>query len=345
MDPRNDFLDIPSAGRGYELPMAEFEQANHPEAAAAARARIAALIDPVPPSTEGAVVAHPRILVTDRAELARATPTRTIPRRAVPSALRPLLTAVGVFALILLTFKAPVIWSQIQYAVNQPTATPSVLPVAGSAIPAEPTITIPKINVHAPVSYEPSIAEADVQKALENGVVHYGNTAYPGQNGNLVIFGHSSNDWWEPGNFKFVFVLLDKLAPGDQFTIDYQSKRYTYEVTGSKVVIPTDVGVLAQTPDPTATLITCTPPGTSLKRLVVSAKQISPSATAIAANTAASPTATPKSNLPGAPAGLFEQISHVISGIGQGISSLFGGASSAPPATTVPSDGQLPAAK
>jgi hypothetical protein len=36
------------------------------------------------------------------------------------------------------------------------------------------------------------------------------------------------------------------------------------------------LSVLRQTPDPQITLITCTPPGTSWKRLVVVAKQISP---------------------------------------------------------------------
>ena len=345
MDPRNDFLNIPSAGQGYELPMAEFEHANHPGGAAAARARIAAIIDPVSPSVEGAVVAHPSILVTDRAELARATPTRAIPRRKIPSAIQPLLTAIGVFALILLMFKAPVIWSQIQYAVNKPAVTPATLPVAGSAVPLDPTITIPKINVHAPVSYEPSVVESNVQKALENGVVHYGNTAYPGQNGNFVIFGHSSNDWWEPGNYKFVFVLLDKLAPGDKFTIDYQSKRYTYQVTGTKIVVPTDVSVLNQTSTPTATLITCTPPGTSLKRLIVSAVQINPSPTNVAVKASVSPTATSSASLSGGSTGFFQQIGHVIGGIGQGISSLFGGASATPPTNQTPSSDQIPVAK
>jgi hypothetical protein len=92
----------------------------------------------------------------------------------------------------------------------------------------------------------------------------------------VAIFGHSSNDWWQPGNYKQIFVLLDKLKAGDQIEITYQSKRYTYEVTGSRVVLPTAMSVLDPTSSPTLTLITCTPIGTSLKRLVVTAKQIDP---------------------------------------------------------------------
>ena len=268
--------------------------AKHPEAAEAARARIEAagpsLVLPHDPS-QPIAPAHPTAeLVTDKHALAsqfRKEPQVRGPK--LPAWLRPLLTAVGVFFLVLLMFKIPVIYSQAQYVMNSqatPAAAPAVAPT--EVVPAANTISIPKINVVAPVNYEPSVQEAAIQKSLETGVVHYGNTAKPGEIGNAAIFGHSSNDWWEPGNYKFVFVLLDKLAPGDQITIDYQSKRYVYEVTGSKVVEPTNMSVLDQTPTPTLSIITCTPPGTSLKRLVVTAKQISPSPdTAIATAAAA----------------------------------------------------------
>jgi sortase A len=241
----------------------------------------------------------------------------------------------------LLLFKAPVIFNQATYSLHNKPVAAGV--VAGEVVPADPTITIPKINVHAPVQYEPSVAEANVQKALESGVVHYGNTAMPGQAGNSVIFGHSSNDWWEPGNFKFVFVLLDKLVPGDRFTVDYQSKRYTYEVTGSRVVLPTDLSVLTQTPEPTMTLITCTPPGTSWKRLVVTAKQVDPDPSRATSNTAAS---AQKSALPGSPSSFWDQMGQAWTGIVHGVSSLFGadGGSKAP-TTSTPSSGQLPAIK
>src|SRR5262249_21179842 len=155
-------------------------------------------------------------------------------------------------------------FSQLKYLTAKPAAVSTpIASQASAAVSADPTISIPKINVNAPVVYEPSVNEAAVLKALVNGVVHYGTSVTPGQNGNMVIVGHSSNDWWQPGNYKFVFVLLDKLSVGDQFSINYQSHRYVYEVTNVKVVMPTDLSVLTNTPTPTATLITCTPPGTS----------------------------------------------------------------------------------
>jgi len=164
-----------------------------------------------------------------------------------------------------------------------PVATPTVSPVASTnaaqPVDSPDVIIIPKLNVNAPIIFEPSIAEESIQNALRNGVVHYAGTALPGEPSNSVIVGHSSNDWWEPGNYKFVFALLEKLEPGDQIQVNYQKKRYVYQVAGKKIVAPTEISVLQPTTDPILTLITCTPPGTSWKRLIITANQIEPSPT------------------------------------------------------------------
>jgi LPXTG-site transpeptidase (sortase) family protein len=148
--------------------------------------------------------------------------------------------------------------------------------VEAESVQGGDVIIIPKINVNAPIVFADSVAETAVLKALENGVVHYYGTANPGQPGNTVFFGHSSNDAWVPGNYKYVFVLLEKLVPGDIFEIHYSGKKYVYQVSATKVVQPNDLSVLRQTNEKTATLITCTPPGTSWRRFIVSANQIQP---------------------------------------------------------------------
>lgn len=201
-------------------------------------------------------------------------PDRTV-RRPVRGHLKPLITAAVTFGLVFMLFKAPIFLTQLSYAVQKPAAVPAT-DNNTAAVGPDPVLDIPKINVRAPVVFAASNAEADIQKDLEGGVVHYANTALPGTRGNSVIFGHSSNDWWEPGNYKFVFVLLDKLVVGDTYTVNYNSRQYLYRVEEVKVVDPTDLSVLGQTPDAQMTLITCTPPGTSWKRLIVRAKQVSP---------------------------------------------------------------------
>lgn len=143
----------------------------------------------------------------------------------------------------------------------------------------EPKIIIPKINAELPVIYdEPSIEEDAVQRALENGVLHYATTVKPGELGNGAIFGHSSNNILNKGKYKFAFVLLNRLEAGDTFILQKDGKRYVYRIFDRKVVKPEDVSILDDTQGKAATfsLITCDPPGTAINRLVVTGEQITP---------------------------------------------------------------------
>lgn len=150
--------------------------------------------------------------------------------------------------------------------------TPSVIAPSN-----EPRIIIPSIGVDAPVVYdEQRTDDAVVQKALERGVVHFGRSALPGTVGNAVLVGHSSNLPWVPGDYKFVFALLEHVEPGQDITLDYDGTRYTYRITEKRVVSPNNISVLEDTTDARLTLITCTPVGTDKQRLVVSATLISP---------------------------------------------------------------------
>ena len=163
---------------------------------------------------------------------------------------------------------------------------------------AAPNINIPKISVGAPVIYSQTVVDQKAfQQALHDGVVHYPATALPGQAGNIVIFGHSSDQWWAPGHYKFVFSLLDKLEKKDQITLDYDGIRYVYEVTEKYVVLPDNTEVLSPSAKHKLTLITCTPVGSNKKRLIIEATQISPSVDAPA--TTPKETITTKEKLPG----------------------------------------------
>jgi len=172
-------------------------------------------------------------------------------------------------------------------------ATPIILSTDGVAPSDTPEVIIPKTNVEIPVDYsETSIDNDAVEKSLESGVLHYPTTAVPGQQGNAAFFGHSSNNIFNKGKYKFAFVLLHELVPGDIFYLTYNKQVYSYRVYDKKIVPPSDVSVLGNVPGKTATatLITCDPPGTSLNRLVVWGEQVSPdpSGNAVAtANTAA----------------------------------------------------------
>lgn len=157
--------------------------------------------------------------------------------------------------------------------------TPFIINQSTVAPTNDPEVIIPKINVEIPVDYsQTSTDEKAIESALNSGVVHYPSTSLPGQNGNAAFFGHSSNNIFNPGKYKFAFVLLHELVPGDTFYLTKDGQVYVYKVFKKTVVNPDEVWVL----DPveghkaTATLITCDPPGTSLKRLIIFADQVSP---------------------------------------------------------------------
>lgn len=165
----------------------------------------------------------------------------------------------------------------------QPARTSAAAPLIVTSSTVAPTqeaqVIIPKINVQIPLQFDiRSTDEATMQKALESGVAHYPTTSDPGENGNAAFFGHSSNNIFNKGKYKFAFVLLHELVPGDTFYITKQGKLYAYKVFDKKVVEPNQVEVLEPVKGhpATATLITCDPPGTSLRRLVITADQISP---------------------------------------------------------------------
>lgn len=158
-------------------------------------------------------------------------------------------------------------------------ATPLILDPNSASVDASPQIIIPKINAQGPVVYDvPTIEEAAVQTGLERGIVHYATTPNPGEQGNAVFFGHSSGNILNRGKYKFIFVLLSWLEPGDTFYVQKDGVRYVYKVTEKKIVRPNEVGVLGpvEGKTATATLITCDPPGTNVNRLVVIGEQVSP---------------------------------------------------------------------
>ena len=145
-------------------------------------------------------------------------------------------------------------------------------------------IVIPKIGRSVPivkVSQIPLLLEnwgkleSEIQDALKSGAVHYPGTALPGEIGNVFITGHSSFYPWAQSDFGDAFALLHDLQVGDRFAIFWNQKKFEYRIRQIKVVPPEDTSVLAQPADgKIATLMTCTPIGTTKNRLILVADQV-----------------------------------------------------------------------
>ena len=143
-------------------------------------------------------------------------------------------------------------------------------PSAPAKVPA-PAVQTPvdgvwfEISVPA-VGYRAVVRQGVDLSVLAEGPGHYPGTPWPGQPGNVAVAGH--NNFW---------LSFSHLKPGDRVEVQTQHGLYVYEITGSKVVSPTDRTVLVATSDDRLTLTTCYPLWAGVfatQRLVFTARQI-----------------------------------------------------------------------
>jgi len=141
-------------------------------------------------------------------------------------------------------------------------------------------IYIPKLDIRAPIRWDIPISQAMTQ--LRYGVVHIKPTARPGEKGgNVFISGHSSYYYWDPGKYKHVFALLPQIRNGNKIYIRTGGQLYKYQVYQTLVVRPTDTSVMKPVNGKSIlSLMTCVPIGTSLRRFIARAEQISPNPSA-----------------------------------------------------------------
>lgn len=124
-------------------------------------------------------------------------------------------------------------------------------------------IKIPRIGV------DTVVVEGTTASALRAGAGHYPSTPLPCEVGNVAIAGHRTT-YGRP------FHDLDQLAAGDRITLETPVGTCTYEVRETFVTVPTDIGVVANTPDEARlTLTTCHPKGSARQRLILTATMVS----------------------------------------------------------------------
>jgi LPXTG-site transpeptidase (sortase) family protein len=141
---------------------------------------------------------------------------------------------------------------------------------------AEPnTLWIESLDIKAPIIYTQATTEAGFQQDLQRGVVHYPETALPGELGNVYLFGHSSDLPWKEGDYKTVLALLPRIQVGAEIKVtSHEGKTFTYIVKETKVVGPKDIEVLSQfnRERKLLTVQTSYPIGTALRRFIVVAE-------------------------------------------------------------------------
>jgi sortase A len=110
------------------------------------------------------------------------------------------------------------------------------------------------------------VIEGDSASILRRAAGHLEGTALPGRPGNVAIAAHRDT----------FFRALRDVRDQDLVTFNTLGGTYRYKVEAIEIVEPDNVEVLADSADPTLTLITCYPfsyIGPAPKRFVVRAKQ------------------------------------------------------------------------
>jgi len=113
---------------------------------------------------------------------------------------------------------------------------------------------------------------------LDQHLVQYFGTAIPGEPGTAVIFGHSTlPSWFDPKNYKAIFATLHTIKVGDEINATIGKISYKYKIFAIVITTPEDTNILSQSYDNSyLTIVTCTPPGTIWKRLIVRAALVPP---------------------------------------------------------------------
>lgn len=155
-------------------------------------------------------------------------------------------------------------------------------PMESSALPAEEPSPLPSSSRPAPASFigvplaELSIPRVGVsaivlegsdQHTLRLGLGHIKTTPLPGEEGNVVITGHRDSFFWP----------LRNVQVGDDIWVNTFDAHVHYRVSWFRVVSPSEVSVLAPTPDAMLTLVTCFPfwfIGPAPERFVVRAMRV-----------------------------------------------------------------------
>lgn len=136
-------------------------------------------------------------------------------------------------------------------------------------------IVIPKINANASIIKDINASNhAEYQQALSKGIAQALGSALPNQAGSMFLFSHAGGNFWQSSRYNSIFYLLNKLQPEDKVYVYFKAQKYTYAVTKTSIVNPSEVDFdFKAYPPNSLVLMTAWPPGTTFKRVVVEAQK------------------------------------------------------------------------
>jgi LPXTG-site transpeptidase (sortase) family protein len=134
------------------------------------------------------------------------------------------------------------------------------------------SISIPRIGIEAPIVFPEDEAKEVLAKALDIGVVHYPSSVLPGEEGQVILLGHSAPAGWPMIKYDWVFSNLKELKEDDEIFVIFKNCQYAYRVTNKIFLekgeeLPSDL----TNSENMLILISCWPPGKDIRRIAVKA--------------------------------------------------------------------------
>jgi LPXTG-site transpeptidase (sortase) family protein len=138
----------------------------------------------------------------------------------------------------------------------------------------ENSLEIPKIGITVPLIVAEDSSQKYFDKELDRGVALFPNSVLPGETGQTIILGHSAPPNWPKINYDGVFSQISDLEKGDEITLYFNNKKYTYSVNG-KIFLEKGEEIPNNeiSSDNRLLLISCWPPGKNIQRIVVESSQ------------------------------------------------------------------------
>lgn len=153
--------------------------------------------------------------------------------------------------------------------VPSPKSAQHIPAVADIPITEEFSLEIPKINLSSTII--PNV-DSDNEKSylekLKMGIAHAKGSYFPGDEGPIVLFSHSTDSLAHIVQYNAKFYALKDLEVGDAITINFKGKIYNYSVKDKKIIDPTNLNAIRQS-DSKLILTTCWPPGTDWQRIAI----------------------------------------------------------------------------
>lgn len=152
--------------------------------------------------------------------------------------------------------------SSIQTQASSPIVIDAMLLEESTTTDSIKHIMLPTSSIDLPVVEAPIVD--GYWEVSETTASHGSGSSYPGESGNIVIFAHARDG---------LFLPLREAEIGESIYLLTAQTWRLYRITEKKEVAPADTEVIAQTPEETLTLFTCSGFLDSM-RTVVTAKPI-----------------------------------------------------------------------